>query len=247
MIVAAAVCPPAPLLVPGLADRLAATTPELAAACLAAVKSLGDADGLLMISAGRPGGGGAVYPPGTTVSAAGLFRSDRAVLEAVTLPGDAHGLPAGEPGDGPADVSVGTAVGASLISVAGIATPVTAQEVDPSNPARLAAPDGRISVLVLADGAACHGEHAPGAPDPRSGPFDADLVAALRSGRPEVLADACDRLAELAPALRADALPALAAFADLAARQARGPAVAEVLHYSAPFGVGYPVAVWQWP
>jgi hypothetical protein len=243
VIVSAAICPPAPLLVPGLADRLAAETPDLAAACLTAVKALGDADQVLLISTGPTGRGAAVLGPGSVISAAGLARSDRAVVQAVVLPGGAGGVEPAAAGG----ISVGTAVGAALIAAAGIAAPVTVLQVDASRPTRLPGLAGRVCVLVLADGAACHGEHAPGAPDPRSESFDDALVTALRSGRPDVLADACDRLAALAAALRADALPALATFASLARRDASGPAVAELLYYAAPFGVGYPVAVWQWP
>lgn len=239
-------CPPAPLLVPGLADGLAASVPELRSACLRAVSVLANADAVLLISTGAPRSGGALFPPGSPVSAAAMARSDRQVVRELRLSG---GTPAGQdpltgvPEYG--EVTVGTAVGAQLLAAAGIDRPVTAIQIDPAAPVLPALPgQGRTALLVMADGAACHGEHAPGAPDGRAERFDEQLLAALRSGRPEGLSVVCRTLAAVAPALLAGTLPALATMAALAADS--GPAGAELLHYSAPFGVGYPVAVWLW-
>lgn len=232
------VCPPAPLLIPGLADRLAAEVPDLRAACRRAVAELAGAERVLIVSAARPGDQGPVSAG--AVLTGGLARSDRLVVPPVRLAADAVG-PDGVPG-APMLASVGTVVGAHLLDGAGITVTGALQVATGSGTQLLE--DGHTGLLVMADGAACHGQHAPGAEDPRSEGFDRDLVTALRSGDPGTLADTCRRLSELAPVLRADSLPALTALADLAA--GRGPARAEMLHYSAPFGVGYAVASWQW-
>jgi hypothetical protein len=253
VIVAAAICPPAPLLIPGLADRLADRAGDLRAACAAAVAVLCQVDRVVILSAATSVAQG-VLLPGDLVTAGGLARSDRPVVPPIRLPdatpsGDDiaggrpdHPVAPFRPGFA-ARTAVGTAVGAHLLAAAGITVPTSALQVAPGAGTQLL-DDGRTGLLVMADGAACHGEHAPGAPDPRSESFDADLVTALRSGDPMALAAACDRLAGLAAALRADSLPALAALATRTA--GNGTARAEILHYSAPFGVGYLVATWQW-
>jgi hypothetical protein len=226
------------LLIPGLADRLAADLPDLRAACQRAVAHLAGTGQVVIVSAARPGDPGPV--PGDALLTGGLTRSDRPVAPPVRLA--AGSGPDGVPG-APVLASVGTVVGAHLLEQAGVTVPTSALQVAPGSGTQLL-DSGRTGLLVMADGAACHGEHAPGAEDPRSEGFDRDLVTALRSGDPARLADACRRLSELAPALRADSLPALAALADLTA--GNGPARAELLHYAAPFGVGYAVAAWQW-
>jgi len=262
VIVAAVVCPPAPLLIPGLADRLASASGELRAACDRAVRTLQGAERVVIIGAAA-GAAVGVLLPGDLVTAGGLTRSDRPVVPPVRLASGDDDPAASHVGGGaavtdtagdeiasagpgrrePPRVTVSTAVGASLLAAAGITASASALQI--ATGAGTALMDGgRTGLLVMADGAACHGEHAPGAPDPRSESFDEDLVTALRSGDPQALAATCDRLAPLAPALRADSLPALATFAALITDS--GPARAEMLHYSAPFGVGYPVATWQW-
>ena len=248
MIVAAAICPPAPLLIPGLADRLADQAADLRAACAAAVSTLRDTDGVLILAV-APGAEAGVLRPGDPVGAAGLARSDRPVVPPVRLPsgdevaGGRPDRPAAPLTATAARTAVGTAVGTHLLSAVGVTAPTSAVQLTAGS--ELPVPGaGRTGLLVMADGAACHGEHAPGAPDLRSESFDADLVTALRSGDPAALAATCERLADLAAALRAGSLPALSALAALTA--GNGTARWKILHYSAPFGVGYPVATWQW-
>ncbi len=97
----------------------------------------------------------------------------------------------------------------------------------------------------MADGAACHGDAAPGGPDPRSAQFDAAVRDAWSTGDPAALGRACAGLGDLAVALRAESFPAIAALA--AATAPAGPASsAEILCYATPFGVGYLPAVWRW-
>lgn len=242
MIVAAAVCPPAPLLVPGLADGLAADAAALSAACDQAAAALRQADRVVILSAGPGAAAGTVLAPGDHVTAAGLARSDRRMCVDLWLPGGGSPRTAAASDHTPA-IAVGAAVGAHLLARAGVTASTWALHLPAEAGPTVTAP-GRIGLLVMADGAACHGDHAPGAPDPRSEAFDAGLVTALRTGDPARLAAYCDEQADLAVALRASTLPALAAMAALTA--GAGRAQAEVLHYSVPFGVGYPVAVWQW-
>src|SRR5699024_3652565 len=134
--------------------------------------------------------------------------------------------------------AVGTVVGAHLLAIAGIAAPTSAVQITRGAGTQLV-DEARTGLLVMADGAACHGEHAAGGPDPRCEESARATATARRPGDPSTLAAICHRLSDLAPALRADSLPALAALAELTT--ANGMASAGVLHYSAPYGVGYAV------
>ncbi len=140
--------------------------------------------------------------------------------------------------------SVATMVGAHLLRAAAHRTPTSALEVIGAGAPSLAAdlppqlstdgPD-RVSLLVIADGAACHGDNAPGRRDDRSGAFDAAIARALAAGDPAALSVACRN-----PELPADAVMAsvgpLAVLADLT--HATPPNTAELLYSGAPFGVG---------
>ena len=95
-----------------------------------------------------------------------------------------------------------------------------------------------VALLVIGDGSARRDEKAPGWLDPRAAEFDAAVVRALASGRPEeVLA--------LDPDIARDLLAAGRAPWQAAAGAARGSAwVTKVLWDDAPYGVGYVVATW---
>ena len=208
-----------------------------------------------------------VYPPGAEVRTV-VTRSDIAGAAAVGLPGggvvgrwgsrrgsDADHLGAGRDaavgtaGRAAAEPSVAILVGAHLMRAAQHAVPTWALEVSPAvssagHPPELNTdgPD-RVTVLVIADGAACHGDNAPGRRDDRSDAFDAALARALAAGDPAALADACRN-----PELPADAVMAsvnpLALLADLT--RSAPPDAADLLYSGAPFGVGYFVASWRW-
>ncbi len=228
------------------------------------MRCLADVDEVVLISTAAAPDAEGIFLPGSVVTAAGLARSDRPVVLPVALPsGSDHPAMTEAPctatyvDDGsdperrvltdPARAAVGTAVGAHLLLGAGVAVRTRAIQVGSvADPLLLAEsiPAGRTALLVMADGAAGHGEHAPGTPDPRSDGFDRDVVTALRSGDPAALSRTCARLAGVADSLYARTLPALAAAAGLTV--GLGRATARVLHHSAPFGVGYFVAVWQW-
>ena len=100
----------------------------------------------------------------------------------------------------------------------------------------------RISLLVVADGSACHGDDAPGRLDDRAVPFDAAVTDALAAGDPARLRNACaDRV--LAGQLLATVDP-LAVLALLT--EDRPPQAADVLFAGAPLGVWYVAASWRW-
>jgi hypothetical protein len=100
----------------------------------------------------------------------------------------------------------------------------------------------RVGLLVVADGAACHGDHAPGRRDDRSAGFDDAVAGALAAGDPAALARACaDR--DLARQLLAITDPLLV-LAELAADDP--PDVADLLYRETPYGIGYLVASWRW-
>ncbi len=240
MIVAAAVCPGAPFLVPGVADRLAAESAALVAACTRAVRALAGTDRIVLIAAGR-GSVVRVFPPGVDVPASPLCRSDVPLRS----------------GPGPA-FAVGSIVGRALLSQvfsnrvgasgsacvpAGITTVETG---DDPEVARIAIGHhvgaGPVGLLVIADGAAAHGDQAPGKRDDRSAAFDDALARAFSSGDPDGLRAACaDR--DLARQLLAVTDPLLV-LADLT--RAEPPPAAELLYRGTPYGVGYFVATWQW-
>ena len=90
----------------------------------------------------------------------------------------------------------------------------------------------------MGDGSARRCERAPGYVDPRAEPFDAAVAAALAAG------DAA-ALRALDPALGADLLAAGVPAWRVAGHAAAGvDLTAELLHRSAPYGVGYLVASW---
>lgn len=208
------------------------------------------------------------FPPGAVVRTS-VTRSDIAGMGAVRLAGgaasgdaasgdaasvdaareDANDDAAGTAAPAP---SVATLVGAHLLRAARHAPPTTALEVSAAGSARISAdlppelnPNGRdrITLLVIADGAACHGDNAPARRDDRSDAFDAALARALAAGDPAALRDACRN-----PELPADAVMASVDPLVLLAALTRSapPDAADLLYSGAPFGVGYFVASWRW-
>jgi hypothetical protein len=104
--------------------------------------------------------------------------------------------------------------------------------------ARLGAGGARVVLILVADGAACHGPKAPRAEDARAQAFDDGVCAALGSGRPGQLAqidvDLGDELGATGPQI----WPALVAAAG-------GDMIGEVLWAGVPYGVGWAVASWR--
>jgi len=239
MLVAAAVCPCPPLLVPEVA---VGAGPELDAArnaCLDALGVLAAARPDLLIVAGPAGADGrGPFPPGSAGSFAG-FGVDLTVRL----------------GDAPAGAAVperplpaSLAVGAWLLGRARWAgAPVEGIGVDESlaadrclrTGADLAAGSERVALLVMGDGSACRTVKAPGYLDERAVDFDAAAVRALGSADLAVLSALDETLAyELKAAGRAPW--------QVLAGAARGAGLGgRLLYEDAPYGVGYAVAAWS--
>lgn len=241
MLVAAAVCPCPPLLVPEVAAGAAPELDALRAAC---------ADALGILAAARP----------TRLLVIGAS-ADTASSEVVRHPEGATGtlrgygvdldLRLGRAGEGSgqgAPIPPSLTVAASLLTAAGWTTcPVDGLSVgsarrpaDCLETGRTAVTGaGRTVLLVMGDGSASRTVKAPGYLDERAEPFDAEAASALRTADTKALASLdADLTRELRATGRApwQVLSGAAAGAGL-----RG----ELLYEDAPYGVGYFVAAWS--
>lgn len=221
---AIAFCPQPPLLVPQLAAGAAEELDGLRAACRQAV--------------GRVLGTG---PERVVVLGAGPVTASYGPGAAGTLAG--YGVPVGAslgPPDGAGPVlPPALTVGAWLLAEAPV--PLAGQAVgldaDPADVAAAVVGPG-TALLVMGDGSARRSPRAPGYVDDRAAGLDAAVAAALGSG------DAA-ALRALDPVLGADLLAAGAPAWRVAGHATAGAEVeAELLHESAPYGVGYFVATW---
>jgi hypothetical protein len=235
-LVAAAVCPHPPLLVPELAGAAAPELDELRAACDAAVAALlaTEPELILLVGAGpetlslraadygslRPYGldryvrlwkvncaGGERLPPSLTIGAWLLNRSR------TELPRFAHAIAE------QADVAQCRALGAEL---AGQAEP-------------------RTALLVLGDASACRGTGAPGYDDPRAPGYDDRVAAALAGADPAALLDLDPELSTRLRAAGRAPWQVLAGAVQATGGRWRG----ELTHHSHPYGVSYLVATWH--
>ncbi|MCX4844745.1 class III extradiol dioxygenase subunit B-like domain-containing protein [Streptomyces sp. NBC_00893] len=237
MLVAAAVCPCPPLLVPEVAAGAAPELDTLRAACADALGVLAAARPDLLIVVGpadRPNRG--PHPEG----AGGTFRGfgvdlgvrlgrDLATATDRQLPPSlavgawllARAEWAGAPVEG---LGVGEPLAADLCTGAG---------------RDLAARADRVALLVMGDGSACRTLKAPGYLDERAEAFDAAAARALGAADPDALIALDESLAyELKAAGRApwQVLAGAAQGAGLTGR---------LLYEDAPYGVGYLVAAWS--
>lgn len=237
MLVAAAVCPCPPLLVP---DVAAGAAPELDAARTACTDALGvlaasRPDLLIVIGPADLAGRGS-HPEGAT----GSFKEFGVDLR-VRLGRDLDTV-AGRP------LPASLAVGAWLLARTGWAdAPVEALGVGESLEAArcadagraLAARADRVALLVMGDGSACRTLKAPGYLDERATEFDAAAARALGAADTGALTALDEALAcELKAAGRAP-WQALAGAAEGAGLDGR------LLYDDAPYGVGYLVAAWS--
>ncbi|MEV6670616.1 class III extradiol dioxygenase subunit B-like domain-containing protein [Streptomyces sp. NPDC051162] len=236
MLVAAAVCPCPPLLVPEVASGASPELDGLRAACLDAVAVLAAArpDRLVVLGPAGSAGQGA-YPEG----AAGSFRAFG--VEADVRLG--QGGPAGD-----RELPQSLAVAGWLLGRTGwAAAPVEGLGVGATLEAarcleagrELAAGDERVALLVMGDGSACRTLKAPGYLDDRAEGFDSGAARALGSADITALA-ALD--AELAHELKA---AGRAPWQVLAGAGEGAGLKGELLHDDAPYGVGYFVATWS--
>jgi hypothetical protein len=225
MITAAALCPAPPLLARELtgADPV---VPELRRACRDA------AAGLLR---GHP----------DVVAVVGPGEQTRTWDEGLGLDvsGFAPGIGAAAR-DGSAALPLPLGLGARLLDQAGYAGPRVLQSVGRDEPAgrcaelgaRIARLAGRVALLTMADGSARRGPKAPGYFDERSGPFDAEVERAVRTGDLDALL-ALDQ--DLARELMATGRPSW----QVLAGALRGTEqTSEIIYRDDPFGVAYLVA-----
>ncbi|MEU8283546.1 class III extradiol dioxygenase subunit B-like domain-containing protein [Micromonospora sp. NPDC048905] len=259
-LVAAAVCPHPPLLVPEVAGSAAPELDGLRASCDVAVRRLlaVDPDTVVLLGTGpvtglidSPATGslqpwgvdldvplvpgqpdrGAVLPLSLTIGAWLLSRHDARAHDARAHDARAHDARAHDARAHDARMSV-TAV-------------QVAADAGPAELAALAdevgATGNRVALLVLGDGSACRGEKAPGYDDPRASAYDKGVATALAE------AD-LDALLGLDPVVSAELKAAGRAPWQVlagAARAAGGGWRGELLHDSAPYGVAYFVASWE--
>ncbi|AOR31709.1 hypothetical protein BFF78_12190 [Streptomyces fodineus] len=237
MLVAAAVCPCPPLLVPEVAAGAAPEMDAARAACTDALGVLAAArpDLLVVVGPAEQSGRGS-FPQGSP----GSFRGFGVDVD-VRL-GPATDTAAGR------ELPPSLAVGAWLLERTGWAdAPIEGLGVgEPLAPElcieagrELAARAGRVALLVMGDASACRTVKAPGYLDERAAPFDAEVARAL--GAADVAAvEALD--AELAYELKASGR---APWQILAGAAEDTDLSGALLYEDAPYGVGYLVATWS--
>jgi len=240
MLVAAAVCPCPPLLVPEVAAGAASETDAVRAACYDALGVLAAARPDRLVAVGpaqQPGRG--PHPPG----ARGSFRGFGVDLE-VRL---GRPTPGGEPPKRPLPASL--AVGAWLLertgwsgaaSGLGVGEPLERDRCAVAG-AELAAGRERLALLVLGDGSNCRTYKAPGYFDERAAGFDAAAGRALGAADTGGLLALDEELAYELNASGRSCWQLLAGAADASGGGLEG----RLLYDEAPYGVGYLVAAWS--
>jgi hypothetical protein len=106
---------------------------------------------------------------------------------------------------------------------------------------QLGAQGTAVGLILVADGAACHGPKAPRAQDPRAKAYDDAVWTALATGEPSRLAQIDADLGDELGATGPQVWPVLVAAAGVATTEAVG----EVVWTGAPYGVGWAVASWR--
>ncbi|WP_422752756.1 hypothetical protein [Micromonospora sp. WMMD708] len=249
-LLAAAVCPHPPLIVPELAGAAAPELAELRDACAAAVAALyaAGADTIVLVGAGGRTTEVALPHRGSFAPWGLPLTVGLGTVGVDPVPASVGVDPASPPADG-AGLPLSLLVGAWLVDRTAPPTPTAwrmvsvASEEPTDRCAALGAGlrvDGPWALLVLGDGSACHGPKAPGYDDPRAGAYDEGVARALAD------ADA-DALLGLDPGLSAQlrvaGRPAWQVLAG-AVRAAGGDWHGELRHRGVPYGVGYLVASW---
>ncbi|MFJ9010516.1 class III extradiol dioxygenase subunit B-like domain-containing protein [Streptomyces canus] len=237
MLVAAAVCPCPPLLVPPVAAGAAPELDGARAACTDALGVLAAArpDRLVVVGPAEQGGRGP-HPQG----ARGSFRGFGVEMDVRLGP---------ERGPAPQrPLPTSLAVAAWLLDRIGWSdAPIEGLGVgEPLEPERciqtgreIAARAERVALLVMGDASACRTLKAPGYLDQRAAPFDAEVARAL--GAADVAAlQTLD--AELAYELKASGRACWQVLAGAAEGADLG---GSLLYEDAPYGVGYVVATWS--
>ncbi|MEC4015882.1 class III extradiol dioxygenase subunit B-like domain-containing protein [Streptomyces sp. H27-D2] len=238
MLVAAAVCPCPPLLVPEVAAGAAPELDELRAACLDALGVLAASrpDRLVVIGPAEQAARGP-HPQGTV----GSFRAFGVDLEVRLGKATAETLADRE-------LSPSLTVAAWLLErMEWAAAPVAGLGVGESlagercmeTGSGLVAGAERVALLVMGDGSACRTVKAPGYFDERAEGFDAEVARALGAADTDALA-ALDQ--DLAYDLKSSGRACWQVLAGAAAGAGLSGAL---LREEAPYGVGYFVAAWS--
>ncbi|MDK1476439.1 hypothetical protein QNO07_24020 [Streptomyces sp. 549] len=235
MLVAAAVCPCPPLLLPDLAGGAAHELDAVRASCFDAVGVLAAArpDRLVVLGpADRDDRG--VFPGGSRGSFAGFGLDLEVALG--TGPGGERALPA--------SLSVAawlldrTHWGSAPVEGLGVGTGLPPERCAEAG-RELAGEGERMALLVMGDGSARRSEKAPGHFDEQAGVFDADVAHALGTADTAALAALDVSLAENLMVSGRACWQVLAGAGERAGLRGR------LLHNSAPYGVGYLVASWS--
>ncbi|MFF7733879.1 class III extradiol dioxygenase subunit B-like domain-containing protein [Streptomyces sp. NPDC007984] len=247
MLVAAAVCPCPPLLVPEVAAGAAAELDAARDACADALGLLAAArPGRLVVVGPVDGPGPETYPEGATGSFRGFGVDLDVRLGAAAGPAVRTGAATGP--DTKRRLPYALAVAAWLLERTGWSdAPVEGLGVGESYPPErcertgrdIATRDERVALLVMGDASACRTLKAPGYLDERAAPFDAEIARALGAADVAALTTLDTGLAhELKVSGRAP-WQVLAGAAD-------GAGLGGTLLYEdAPYGVGYVVAAWS--
>ncbi|MET9835063.1 class III extradiol dioxygenase subunit B-like domain-containing protein [Streptomyces sp. NPDC006385] len=245
MLVAAAVCPCPPLLVPEVA---AGAAPELDAARTACTDALGvlaaaRPDRLVVVGPAEESEHGA-YDQG----APGSFRGFGVGVDVRLGAGQGPGEGAGQAAEPRRALPSSLAVAAWLLERTGWSdAPIEGLGVgEPLGAERcieigrdIAARAKRVALLVMGDASACRTLKAPGYLDERAAPFDASVARAL--GKADVAAiKALDT--GLAHELKASGR---APWQVLAGAAEEAGLAGALLYEDAPYGVGYVVATWS--
>ena len=246
MLVAAAVCPQTPLLVPQVAGEAASELATVREASIQAVNLLRRAEPDLVIAIASGGGSGA-----REARFGGTFRRFGVDLEGGGS-GEVLGGGGGvDEGDGEQEPFAGLVIARWLFDAAVPASAVRCEgwEIGAGTGAEECAKVGqalaerseRVGLLVIGDGSARRTEKAPGYLDERAVPFDDGISRALADADTAALAAVDPEVASAVMAAGRAPWQVLAAAAGASGMGWRG----ELLAYDAPYGVGYFTAFWE--
>jgi hypothetical protein len=239
MITAAVLCPSPPLLAREVTGRDPAV-PELRQACAVAVRRL---------VRGEPDVIAVVGPAPATVR----WPTDRALDLSGFAPQAVPAQPHAPGGEGGAALPIPLGLGSRLLDEAGYSGARVLEAVGYDEPTegclalgqRIAATNGRVGLLVMADGSARHTLRAPGYLDERAAPFDAAVEDAVRDGNLDPLLSIDPELARELLAAGRSAWQVLAGALHgqpPAGSACEQPPAADILYSDHPFGVAYLVA-----
>ena len=216
MLVAAAVCPHPPLLVPQLGVGLGPEIDTLRAECADVVHRLHAADPDLLFVVGASGG-----------------------LVATSFAPWGADVQVDVPEPLPLSVLVGGYLTRGRQRSFAVVDPAGGSDDCATLGAELAAVAERVAMLVMGDGSARHDEKAPGYIDPRAPEWDKTVHSALANGDTSALLGLDPQLAE---ELLCAGRPAWQVLAGAVGEMAIAHASASLF---VPFGVGYHVAHWD--